>query len=209
MNKSEMDVYRTLTADRIAIVTLLTIESALFCLWQAMVYVTGFALYTIAPGVVQPTGWAHTVSHLGWWAIIEFVVITIGWAGNGYSLQQPRSKKLQLSMERAANWSLAHFIALIIAAGADITDIVLTGLEINDAESTFYVDSFGFLVAFLVVLILQLVFIKGALIWKQYEYRRHLCEVLQGAISVFDMPTAPSNASIETPLLNTMRRGNY
>ena len=181
INRSVYEVYAELYRDQNIIDTLVFVECILFALWLAMVYVTGFALYTIAPAVIMPTGWAHTVSHQGWWCIIEFAVIAVGLRCTKFVLPAPStgsgSARLKFSLGRAKTWCIAHLVVLILGAIADVADIVLTGLEFGDAESTCYFSSWGFLLAFLIVLCLQLVFVKIPLMYCVIEYRRHLVAV--------------------------------
>lgn len=174
INRTVEEVYAELYRDEFFIDTWVVFESILFVLWLAMVYVTGFALYTVAPSVMISTGWAHTVSHQGWWCIIEFVVIMIGWRVSKFVLPPPGPGRLKFSLSRAKQWCVAHLVVLILGGIADIADIVLTGLEFGDAESTCYFSSWGFLLAFLIVLCLQLLVIKLPLAWFTLEYRRHL-----------------------------------
>jgi len=231
VNRSIHDVYTELYRDQFIIDVLVVVECILFALWQAMVYVPGFPIYTVAPSVVVSTGWGHTVSHLGCWAIIEFFVIAIGLRTSKFVLPPPPidadSPRLRFSLGRAKTWCIAHFVALLLGAVADVADIVLTGLELGDAESTCYFDSKGFLIAFLIVLILQLVFVKVPLLYCVFEYRRHLVAVTSTTdgsassikkqlLDVTPSYTGSSTAAAEavrerlrTPLLQQQPLGRY
>ena len=105
VSRSLVDVWREINRDETIIDLLVGIECILLALWMAMVYVNGFALYTVDPSVVSSTGWAHTVSHLGWWNIIYFVAIYFGLRNTKYVLPPPspstgNTPRLKLSVGR-------------------------------------------------------------------------------------------------------------
>lgn len=202
------DYYKHLECDRKRVVMMVSFEAVLFALWMAMVYVTGFALYTVDPSIVVSTGWAHAVSHLGWWNIIELVSVGVGlFSSAGYALASPRtSNRLQFSIDKSMMWCVIHFAVVCIAIVADVTHTVLTGLEMGDAESTFYVQSWGFLLAFLIILPLQILLIKVPLLYCIALFRSRLKASYDGnvkMIELFDVtPTTSTNATtLDTPLL--------
>lgn len=209
--RNARDVYQSITASKLGIDLLVIIESTLGLLWIAMVFVTGFALYTIDPAVTVSSGWAHSVSHLGWWFMIEFVVILIGQRSTSFTLQLPDSNRLQLSLVRAESWLIFHGAALVLAMVSDAVHIVFTGLEIRDHESTFYYDSYGWLIGFLCALILQLVFVKLPLLWCIVQYYKRLRSTHQEVPKMTEMfQLAPSTAErddrVNTPLLQEQQQ---
>jgi hypothetical protein len=210
------DVYKELHRDQLAIDTLVAIECIILALWMAMVYVTGFALYTVAPSVVVSSGWGHTVSHLGWWNIIEFVVIIFGLRSTKFVLAPSTAAggtegtRLKFALGRAKTWLVAHAVVLVLGAIADIVDIVLTGLEFGDAESTCFFSSWGFLLAFLIILCLQLLFVKLPLLWCVLEYRRHLNAASNNNSTIksqlFDPVSTRYGSQLKTPLLQQQQQ---
>lgn len=180
-------IHTVIKSNSVGINTLLLLQFFVFCLWLGMSLVPGFALYVIDPSIVTPSGWAHSVSHLGWWIIIEAVVVYVGQRTTGFSLSYvPVRDKLQYSLISSHRWIIFHIIVLALAMVSDVTHIVLTGLEIRDAESTFYVQEYGFLIAFFSVLIAQLVLIKSMIMWRISVYYRNLTNAAQANLSVFD-----------------------
>lgn len=193
MSSPEIMAYRRITAASLSVDLLVVIETVLLGLWLMMALVPGFTLYTVDPSIVVSSGWAHSVSHIGWWAMIELIVVVIGHRSTKFKLQMPGTCRLQLGLEYAEQWLIFHGAAVILAGASDVVHIVLTGLEIGDHESTFYVQQWGWLVAFLIVLCLQLIFVKLPLLWCVFHYRQELKSTHEkhpSTIAVFDVPPA-------------------
>lgn len=194
---------------QMGIETLLILQLLVVSLWIILTYVNGFSLYIVDPSVIVSSGWAHSVSHMGLWFLLEYWV---GWIGSRMT-QFPMEKTTDKAVEGSIRRIIIYMIVLVISMIADIIHIVLTGLEIGDAESTFYVENWGFLIAFLVVYILYLVFIKGWLLYRTVVFYRAL-EEYYGLRLIFDFlsPTtsvARSRDDLETagaPLLESVRR---
>jgi hypothetical protein len=192
MSSPELETYRRINAAGLSVDLLVIIETVILGLWMMMALVPGFALYTVDPSIVLPSsGWAYSVSHIGWWAMIELIVVVIGHRSTKFKLQIPGSKRLQLGLEYAEQWLIFHAVALILAGASDVVHIVLTGLEIGARESTFYVQQGGWLITFLCALCIQLIFVKMPLLWCVYHYRKELTsshEKHPPTLGVFETP---------------------
>jgi len=212
--KNPQDGFNILKNYQTGIYTLLVIQVLIAILWIILSFVNGFALYTVDPSVIQSSGWGHSISHIGFWFVLEFLVCWVGSQVTAFSMEKNQEK----SVEGSLRFLIIYFIILGISMVADATHIILTGLEIGSAESTFYVENFAFLVAFLVGYILYLVIIKVWLFYRTVVYYQALQDYT-GVKMIFDFvvitkskdlengndsssPTA--NASIRTPLLDQL-----
>lgn len=202
--KSSDEAYTVLKNYQMGIYTLLIIQVLVDVLWITMAYVNGFALYTVDPSVVVSTGWAHAVSHLGLWFILEFLSAWLGAQVTWFSLETRPEK----SYAAALRFLIVYLIALGTSMVADIVHIVLTGLEVGDDESTFAVENWGFLIAFLVVYILYLVFIKAWLFYRSVVYYRAIQEYTGADLVMNLIPSAMTmkandleNAGASTPMM--------
>lgn len=166
--KDKRGAYEILKNLQTGIYTLLIIQLLVDVLWITLSYVNGFSLYTVDPSILVSSGWAHSVSHLGLWFALEFIAAWLGGQVTGFSYERTTQK----SAESSLRFTIVYLIALGLSMVADIIHIILTGLEIGDKESTLYVQNFAFLIAFLVVYILYLVFVKGWLFYRCIVYYR-------------------------------------
>ncbi len=188
MASKAQSTYGTLTQNKLQIDAMVMIQSVYFSLWLAMSLIGGFALYTIDATIVTPTGWAHAVSHIGWWAIIEYWLSCIGHRATGYLLSYPKSeRKLELSGVSTVNYDTFYLGFIAIAVVADVVHIVLTFFEMRDMESTFSITNWGFLIAVFVVYIVQLVLIKLPLAWFVYVHRSNHKRAIERIPLVFNM----------------------
>lgn len=192
------------------IYALLVIQLLVVSLWIALTYVNGFSLYVVDPSVLVSSGWAHSVSHMGLWFLLEYWVGWIGSRITQFDMEKTKDKSVEGSVRRL----VIYMIVLVISMIADIIHIVLTGLEIGDAESVLYVENWGFLIAFLVGYILYLVFVKGWLLYRTVVYYRALQEYYGLKLILAFLPLSSSSEggggrdleSTGTPLLDTIRQ---
>jgi hypothetical protein len=213
--KTKEEAYDVLKNYQIGIYALLIIQLLIVILWITLSYVNGFSLYVVDPSVATSTGWAHSVSHLGLWFVLELLAIWLGSQITWFSMEIDTSKSIESALRRIIVYLVAHIISMI----ADIIHIVLTGIEIGDKESTFYVQNWGFLIAFLVGHILYFAFIKTWLIYRCVVYYKALEEYagLELVFGLFPYPASSNSSSsndvesngaaglaIRTPLLEQL-----
>lgn len=189
--KTSEDAYTALKNFQTGIYTLMMVQVLVDILWIALTYVNGFALYVVDPSVVVSTGWAHSVSHMGLWFILEYLCAWTGGQVTGFSLETRPEK----SFAGALRFLIIYLIVLSVSMLGDIAHIVLTGLEIGDKESTFAVENWTFLVIFLVVYILYLVIIKVWIFYRCVVYYRAI-QAYSGASLVFGLLPSGSSAPL-------------
>lgn len=190
--KNEKDGYSILKNYQTGIYTVLVIQVLIAILWIILTFVNGFALYTVDPSVAVSSGWGHSISHMGFWFVLEFLVCWVGAQVTAFSMDKDKEKSIEASLR----FLIIYFIILAISMLADIAHIILTGFEIGSAESTFYVENFAFLVAFLVGHILYLVVIKVWLFYRTVVYYEALQE-FSDVKMVFDFLPYTSMKDIE------------
>lgn len=213
--KTRDEAYTVLKNYQTGIYTLLIIQLLVVILWITMSYVNGFALYVVDPTVLISSGWAHSVSHLGLWFILELVAIWLGSQVIWFAMEMKPEK----SIESALRFLVVYLVAHVVSMVGDIIHIVLTGLEIGDQESTFYVQNWGFLIAFLVVHIIYFLLIKVWLIYRAVVYYKALEEYagMELVTGFFPYPSSgvttksgdvesldSTNSQIQTPLLASL-----
>jgi hypothetical protein len=206
--KTKEEAYDVLKNYQTGIYTLLIIQLIIVILWVTLTYVNGFSLYLIDPTVLVSSGWAHSVSHMGLWFVLELIAVWLGAQVTWFSMEI----KPQKSTESALRFIVVYLVALVVSMIGDIIHIVLTGLEVGDAESTFYVENWGFLIAFLVGYIVYLVVVKTWLLYRCVVYYKALEEYagLELVFSFFPYPsstavgTAMRSTDVETPLLGQL-----
>lgn len=203
--KTREEAYDVLKNYQTGLYTLLIIQLIIVILWTTLTYVNGFSLYIVDPSVIVSSGWAHSVSHMGLWFVLELIAIWLGGQITWFAMEMKPAK----STESALRFIILYGVALVISMIGDIIHIVLTGLEVGDAESTFYVENWGFLIAFLSGYIVYLVVIKVWLLYRTVVYYKAL-EEYAGAELVFSFFPYPSSTTpatpkdVETPLLEKL-----
>lgn len=174
--------------DQTGINFLIIVHAFLFCLWLSLSMVSGFSIYVVDPIMLTSSGWAHSVSHIGWWAIIDFIVILISVKTPTFVLSASvGGRKLEYSVSKALDWIIFHAVCLCISVLADIVHIVLIILEITDNESVFVRGSFALLVCFLVGRIFEAAIIKLWLLARLRMYEINLKNVLKNTPSVLSL----------------------
>jgi hypothetical protein len=186
--KTSDDAYTVLKNYQTGIYTLMLIQVLVDILWITLTFVNGFALYVVDPSVVVSTGWAHSLSHMGLWFVLEYLCAWLGGQVTGFALEKSPEK----SFSGALRFLIVYMVVLSVSMLGDVAHIVLTGLEVGDKESTFAVENWTFLIIFLVVYILYLVIIKVWIFYRCVVYYRGLQEY-SGASLVFNM--VPSGSS--------------
>lgn len=194
--KSSDDAYTVLTNYRTGIYTLMIAQVLVDILWITLTYVNGFALYVVDPSVAVSTGWAHSVSHMGLWFVLEYLCAWVGGQVTGFSLETRPEK----SYAGALRFLIVYLVVLGVSMLGDIAHVVLTGLEIGDKESTFAVENWTFLIVFLVVYILYLVIIKVWIFYRCVVYYRAIQEY-SGARLIFNMVPTAGTPDVESALL--------
>lgn len=190
----EIDIM--LNSNAIGVEVLNFMEMVIFSVWMFFGMVTGFAIY-------NGTNSANAVTHFGWWAFIELVVV---WWGRGlgkYSLVISTNKsKLEMSAYEAIN-SLRYFtFVLILGMISNIVHASLTFCELSSKTSTFTIETYGFAVTFAVLLLVLVVIIQGFLLYRSFAYIASLEYVLKRNAALFDATqptTTVTNAPTATP----------
>jgi hypothetical protein len=121
---TEEQVYVLLTLNRMGFTTGLVIQILLFLLWSLCVIIPGFALYDGNTGTVS----AYT--HLGWWQIIEAVVLFIAVRVTLFGLSySPREGIIEKGVARTRDWITFYKVALVFSSVSHLTHLILTLLE--------------------------------------------------------------------------------
>lgn len=124
------DIYSLLMNNGLGIDTLVFIQSLLFVIWQLFSLIQGFALYNGNPA-------PSTVSNLGWWSALEFVVLMLGARATGFKLNlSTNMTQLELSVANSIKYLTFYVIALIIAIVAEIIHAVLLCAELVNGSGT-------------------------------------------------------------------------
>ncbi len=184
-------IWAILTNNQIIIELLLAIQLIYICLWIALSFISGFALYTVDASVLSPTGWGHSISHFGWWLIIEVVLAWFLKGCTKFSLVPPNQKsldRLQMSAARARETLLFDGVFVFLTIWADIAHMILTAWEIGDNESTLALANMVFLCAYFGILIAYSIVIKPYLLWRIRVYYIHLGYICKGsAVEILDI----------------------
>lgn len=211
--------------DHLSIIVLCIVQSLLAALWLMLSFVFGFVLYDGAPG--HP----HAVNHTGFWLLIEVLVIVIGIVAGYFTLKADKSEmRLELHVQRTRNWLLFYLVMLVVAIIANAVHAALTIVESTHCSSSFcrgfnVVDPAnaallaapasisGFMVAFIVLLFVDVCLVQVVLLYRTYVYRRDLMALLAQDATAFDVELAAGQEStsvrsrIVTPMMARMTRG--
>ncbi len=207
----DMSIWVILTNNQISIDVLLSLQITLLLLWIAMCYLHGFALYEVDTTILQPTGWGHSVSNLGWWLMIE---VFLSWflRGNTKFNLAPPNGKMQLSAADARTCLLFGMCFAALTFISNLGHVITLAFELHDAESTFTIHNQAFLIIFLIGMALYATVFKVALVLSMRVYYKHLGFLCKGAaVRLLDMdgkrtsPEMDNSNDEDTPLLKEMR----
>lgn len=218
---STQEVFVLLKNNQVGINMAVLIQLGISVLWLLTSLVPGFALFDGAPGETS------AVSHIGWWAAIEIVVIYVGSQSTSFSLHYNKKGQIEKGVDRAMTYLWFYQSVLFLAVAAHIVHVVLALIESTNCTSTLCVSGNGFLIALIVFLFILTFILLWLALWLVPGYRRNLKYSL--AFEKNDMvmmapepapaddtyaPSAPPYSpedGLETPLLAEVRkarRGN-
>lgn len=194
-----------LTNNQLGISVLVFFQLLIFSFWLCLSLIDGFALYDGVSGV---SSHAHPVSHLGWWIVIELLVIIAGVAAVNFKLGTSKKRNtLELQVLSSVSYLKCIYMPILVigilsnAVHAALTIVELSyctssfcrGFNvINPANSALLAASprtSAFLIVFIVLLFVDIFVVQIWLIFRAYTYYTHLWYAVWGAKSVFDVET--------------------
>lgn len=165
---STKEVFVLLKNNQVGINVAVLIQVGVAVMWMLTSLVPGFALFDGAPGE------ASAVSHIGWWAAIEVVIIYIGSQSTTFSLHYNKQGQIEKGVDRAMTYLWFYQSALFLGAAAHIVHVVLALIESTNCTSTLCSSGNGFLVALIVFLFILIIMLLWLALWLVPGYRRNL-----------------------------------
>lgn len=197
---SAQDIRILINNNALGILVLTVLEAIFLAFWVSLSYVDGFALYDGVGGHPNP------LSHLGFWFIIELLVVLSGLGATFFRLgSNERKNSLELQV-RSTQTYLIYYIG-VLAAGiiANFIHAALSIVEagycsssfcrgynvINPANASLLANPnpavSGFLIAFIVLLFVDAFLLQMVLIYRSVVFRTHLNYAVWGATRIFDV----------------------
>jgi len=175
------EVYYCLIYNQVAIDTLIFLQIILFAVWQMLALIPGFALYS------GPDGTVNSVTHFGWWSLIEAVVIIVGVRSTMFNLSLPDNlNKCEFPVKATQQYLFFYMFILVIGTASNLIHLVLTVIELSYGKSKLATDYLGFGIYFGCQLTLAIIFSLW-IIQRVYVYSRHLELALVSQAVIFDM----------------------
>jgi hypothetical protein len=149
--------------------------------------IPGFALYN---GTAGP---ANAVTHFGWWSLIEFLVILVGFRSTMFQLSVPGNvNKLEFPARQAAEFNNFYLFVLLIGL---ISNAVQFGLSINElayGSGQLASEYLGFGIYFCCQIGVVAFFLYPWIAFRVWVYVQHLKLAVGNKVLVFDAtPTTP------------------
>jgi hypothetical protein len=187
------EVYYCLIYNQVAIDTLIFLQIILFAVWQMLALIPGFALYS------GPDGTVNSVTHFGWWSLIEAVVIIVGVRSTMFNLSLPDNlNKYEFPVKATQQYLFFYMFILVIGTASNLIHLVLTVIELSYGKSKLATDYLGFGIYFGAQLALAIIFSLW-IIQRVYVYSRHLELALISQAVIFDMkPNTTTTTQAET-----------
>lgn len=185
--------------NQIGISVLIIVQILILCFWLSLSFVPGFALYDGSPGH------AHPVSHLGWWVIIETLIVISGIAATYFRLSANHANtKLEMQVSSARTYLVFFIFMVCVGMVANAVHVALTLVEAVYCNSSFcrgfnVVDPANallvaqpatisaFLLVFVVLLFFDIFCVQLMIVYRAVTYRTHLWYAVWGAKQVFDI----------------------
>ncbi len=179
--------YFVLLWNQTSIDTLIFIQAIFFAVWQMLSLIPGFALYN---GTAGP---ANAVTHFGWWSLIEFLVILVGFRSTMFQLSVPGNvNKLEFPARQAAEYNNFYLFVLLIGL---ISNAVQFGLIINElayGSGQLASEYLGFGIYFCCQIGVVAFFLYPWIAFRVWVYVQHLKLAVGNKVLVFDAtPTTP------------------
>lgn len=168
------------------VITIIIINGFLFSLWLLTSLVPGFCRFDGAAGE------ASAISHIGWWAVIEFWVLLVGAMSVWFGLHYTRNGKIEKGISNVRNFLVFYIIMLALAIIANIVHLVFSAIEWSNCTSTLCISYKGFLIAF-VFLLAILIVMEAWQIYRVLVYRRNIAIVLATDKGEFGMSEDNNN----------------
>lgn len=175
------------------VVTIIFLALIVLVLWSIASIVPGFARFDGAAGETS------AISHIGWWIAIEIFVLVVGAMSTFFGLHYTKEGAIEKGVGRVRSFLTFYIFVLAIAIAANITHLVLSGLELSNCTSTLCTSQKGFLIALLVILAV-LAFLEGWQIYRVVTYSNNLFNSLGNGKGSYTIKESDPLESLNAPV---------
>lgn len=169
---SDRQVMMLLKMNQFGVLTIVVMQSIIFCLWLLALMIPGFALYDGAAGCVS----AYT--HGGFWLVIEFNILLIGVTSTYFGLNYSTSTRtVEKGVHRVAQWITLYMVALVFGIISHLLHASLTLVEVSTCTSTLC-SSYYWVMICLIVFLFVSAFLSLWQIVRACVFQNNLCYAL-------------------------------
>lgn len=162
---SSLDVYTLLSDNEMGLKTLFWLQAIIYGLWIMTSLAPGFDRY-------DGTG-TNAVTHIGWWALADFLVLIFQAFMFGFNLHYTRKGYLELGAGRMLDYLVFVAVLSILSIAANIVHVVLTMFEVSVCNSTFCTKNYAVMIVFIVFLYVLPV-LRSWQVYRVLTYRANL-----------------------------------